>query len=110
MEQDGKKYHSEAIIIYPKYTKPNFAHDFRIFFTYFAINLKYFMLPNALISKSKMINLMMDVSRKLFVIFSKYTRRFHWHDSYDFFDYELPTDKFTNPRQLRALLESMVIN
>ena len=110
LEKDGKKYHNEALGIYPKYTKPNFAHDFRIFFTYFAINLKYFKLPNDLISKSKMINLMMDVSKKLLVIFSKYTRRFHWHDSYEFFDYELSTDKFTNPRQLRALLESMAIN
>lgn len=105
LEKDGKKYHSEAIGIYPKYTKPNFAHDFRIFFTYFAINLKYYMLPNALISKSKIINLMINVSENLFVIFSKYTRRFHWHDSYVLFDYELPTDNYTNPRSLRKMLE-----
>ena len=105
LEKDGKKYHEEAIGIYPRYPKPNFAHDFRIFFAYFDSILSPY-IPDSLLSESSMIKFMLDVSVKLFKNFAKDTKRFHWHDSYRYFDYALPTDNYTNPRTLRKILES----
>ena len=104
LEKDGAQYHKDKIGPYSKYSRPNFAHDLRIFFVYVKEHLN---VTPKMMSESLLLNFINYVATQLNNEFLRMgVKKIHWHNAYGFFKKELYTDTFTNPRSLRNMLES----
>jgi serine/threonine protein kinase len=109
LEKDGRKYHADKIGPYTKYTTPNFAHDLRLLFLYLTRTKIYAKFPSSLKNNSVMFRFIFFVSRQLNKEFTNLgVKILHWHNGYDYIDRALTTDKFTDPRSLREMLENNV--
>ena len=109
LENNGVKYHSGNIGPYRKYIKPNFAHDLRMLFVYIGrFNIRS--MSQQIVSKSKMIKLLSSlfISVRSEIMKNEMRgRKFHWHMVYDYFDVPFAnSDKYTDPRKLRSVLDS----